>query len=128
MTRDRRSHALLMPDMGPIGDPYLPKGGQVFWVRSLLYSSSDPAPGRPAVVVSAPSCLRATGRIQMVTRTSDLTVAGVLHEGGLLPTLDKPGVFSDLVSCRASAWRPGDVLLVGELSEPHLSRVTERFS
>ena len=128
MTRDRRRHALLMPDLGPVGDPFVPKVGQVFWVRSLLYSSTDPAPGRPAVVFAAPSTPSATARIQIVTRTSDTGVPGVRHEGGLVPTLDMPGVFSDLVSCRASAWRSGDVLLVGQLCEPYLGRVLDWFS
>lgn len=128
MTPDRRLHALLTPNLGPLGDPYLPEIGQVFWVESLLYSSSDPAPGRPAVVIAVPSAPNATARIQIVTRTSDTTVAGVLHEAGLLPTLNKPGVFSDLVSCRASSWRAGRVRLVGQLCDPHLGRVMERFS
>lgn len=53
---DRRlRHALLAPDLGPSGPPYLPVVGELYLVRTLLYSSTDPAAARRAVVVSVPS-------------------------------------------------------------------------
>lgn len=123
----RRHHALLLRDLGPHGLVFVPLVGQVFWVSSLLYSSRDPAPGRPAVVVAVPFRASATARIQIVTRTSKPGVAGVAHGRDPGLDLDRSGVFSDLVSCLALSWRPGNVLLAGQLPEPYLARVMERF-
>jgi len=123
----RRQHALLPPDFGPAGPVSVPLVGQVFWVRSLLYSSRDPAPSRPAVVVAVPFQGSATARIQIVTRTSRMGVAGVAHGQDRGLGLDRPGVFSDLVSCLASSWQPGNVLLAGSLQERCFERVMERF-
>lgn len=128
MATDRRHrHAVLAPDLGPPGPAFLPQLGHVYWVRSLLYSSFDPAPCRPAVVVAVPFRASPTARIQIVTRTSDLEVIGVAHQRDPQLGLDHNGVFSDLVSCLASSWRPGDVLPAGPLPEPYLTRVMERF-
>jgi len=128
VTGSRSRHAVLMPDLGPLGEPFLPAVGQVFWVSSLLYSSSDPAPGRPAVVLLVPAVVSPTARIQIVTRTHDTAVAGVQHGAELFPTLDLPGVFSQLTSCLVSSWRPGNVLRAGSLSASVFAQVEERFS
>lgn len=76
----RRRHALLPPDLGPYGPPYLPVVGELYLVRTLLYSSSDPAPARRAVVVGVPTVSTPTARVRLVTRTSDKRVAGVQHD------------------------------------------------
>ena len=84
-------------------------------MRTLLYSSTDPAPARRAVVVGVPDPLSPAARVRLVTRTSDLSVPGVPHDRDLALGCDLDGVFSDPVSCLASSWRPGDVKLLGVL-------------
>jgi len=124
----RRRHALLAPDLGQFGTPYLPIVGELYLVRTLLYSSTDPAPARRAAVVGVPSILTPATRIRLVTRTSDLKVPGVQHEQDLALGCDLDGVFSDPVSCLASSWRPGDVKLLGPLPQVVLDRLTDWLS
>lgn len=118
-------HALLAPDFGPPGAPFLPKEGEVYWVRTLLYSSTDPAAARPAVVLQVPAL--ASARIQLVTRTSG-SPAGVAHPADSSLGLEVAGVFSDLVGVERSAWCPHNVLLCGLLGDPVWTLVQEWFS
>lgn len=124
----RRRHALLAPDLGPFGTPYLPVVGELYLVRTLLYSSTDPAPARRAVVVGVPSILTPAARIRLVTRTSDMKVPGVKHDRDLALDCDVDGVLSDLVSCLASSWRPGDVKLLGPLPQAVLDALMDWLS
>lgn len=120
----KRGHALLAPDFGPPGPPFLPTEGEVYWVRTLLYSSTDPAAARPAVVLQVPAL--ASARIQLVTRTTE-SRTGVAHPAGDVPGLEVAGVFSDLVSVERSLWCPNNVYLCGRLGEPVWTLVQEQF-
>jgi hypothetical protein len=125
-TKDaKRSHAVLAPPFGPEGPPFLPNAGEVYWVRTHLYSSTDPAPARPTVVLAVPALKSA--RIQLVTRTSG-RAPGVAHPADLALGLDRDGVFSDLVSVDCSQWCPQNVRLCGPLEEAVWEAVLERFS
>jgi mRNA-degrading endonuclease toxin of MazEF toxin-antitoxin module len=121
----KRGHALLAPDFGPPGSPFLPKEGEVYWVRTLLYSSTDPAPARPAVVLLVPAL--ASARIQIVTRTSG-SPPGVAHPADGSLGLEVAGVFSDLESVERSAWCQHNVRLCGQLEESVWTLVQEHFS
>lgn len=121
----KRSHALLAPSFGRPGPPFLPAEGEVYWVRTLLYSSTDPAAARPAVVLLVPALVSA--RIQLVTRTSGSPM-GVAHPADDSLGLEVAGVFSDLVSVERSAWCPNNVCLCGRLGEPVWSLIQDRFS
>lgn len=120
-----RGHALLAPPFDGPGPPFLPAEGEVYWVRSLLYSSTDPAPARPAAVLLVPAL--ASARIQLVTRTSG-SPPGVTHPADASLGLDLAGVFSDLASVERSAWCPQNVRLCGQLDEAMWKLVQERFS
>jgi hypothetical protein len=124
----RRRHPVLAPDLGPFGEPVLPAVGELYLVRSLLYSSNDPAPARPAVVIVVPATLSPAARIQLATRTSNVAAPGVRHALDLALKCDVDGVFSERVSCLASSWRPGDVKMLGVLPEPVLTLVLEWFA
>ena len=121
----QRSHALLAPPFGTPGPAFLPAEGEIYWVRTLLYSSTDPAPARPAVVLLVPAL--ASARIQVVTRTSRSSV-GVAHPAEPSLGLDVAGVFSDLVSVERSAWCPHNVRRCGQLEDAVWKLVQERFS
>ena len=119
-----RDHALLAPDFGPPGAPFLPKEGEVYWVRTLLYSSADPAAARPAVVLQVPAL--ASARSQLVTRTTEAR-PGVAHPADDVPGLEAAGVFADLVSVERSLWCPNNVYLCGRLGEPVWTLVQEQY-
>jgi hypothetical protein len=121
----QRGHALLAPLFDAPGPAFVPAEGEIYWVRTLLYSSTDPAPARPAVVLLVPAL--AMSRIQIVTRTSGSS-AGVTHPADPSHGLDAVGVFSDLVSVERSAWCPHNVRLCGQLEEAVWKLVQERFS
>jgi hypothetical protein len=118
------SHALLAPSFDPPGPPFLPAEGDVYWIRTLLYSSTDPAPARPAVVLTVPAL--ASARIQLVTRSSK-RVPGVAHAADAILDLDHDGVFSDLVSVERSAWCPQNIRRCGRLEESVWQAVQDRF-
>lgn len=123
----RKRHHVLAPDFGPFGEPALPAVGELYLVRTLLYSSTDPAAARRAVVVQVPPAPSPAARIRIATRTSDMSAAGVPHPQDLSIGCDLDGVFSDAGSCTASSWRPGNVKILGVLPEPFLTRVLEWF-
>jgi mRNA-degrading endonuclease toxin of MazEF toxin-antitoxin module len=120
-----KRHALLGPGFGPKGPSFLPSEGDVYWVRTLLYSSTDPAPERPAVVLEVPAL--ASARIRLVTRTSE-SASGVAHPIDSPLGLDRAGVFSDLVSVERSDWCPHNVRLCGQLEESVWKLVQEQFT
>jgi hypothetical protein len=124
----RKPHHVLAPDFGPLGQPALPAVGELYLVRTLLYSSTDPAAARRAVVVQVPPAPSPAARIRIATRTSDASAAGVAHPHDLAIGCDLDGVFSDAGSCTASSWRPGNVKILGVLPEPFLTRVLEWFA
>jgi hypothetical protein len=125
--RGRPKHALLPRDKGKRGEPCLPQVGQLYLVETTTYAlGTDPAADRPAVVITVPPGPGSKSPIQVVTRTSK-NVPGVAHPADLSIGCDRNGVFSDLVSVEQQLWRPGNVLLLGVLPEPYLSRVLERF-
>ena len=123
----RPKHALLPRDKGKQGEPCLPQVGQLYLVDTIIYAlGTDPAADRRAVVITVPPGPGSKSPIQVVTRTSK-KAPGVAHPADLSIGCDRNGVFSDLVSVEQQLWRPGNVLLLGVLPEPYLSRVLERF-
>jgi len=66
--------------------------GGVYWIDTVLLSSSDPKPQRPAVVIAL--CPPGLPDVTVVTRTSDTGAAGVAHPANPELSLSKPGVFA----------------------------------
>ena len=118
----------MAPDLGPPGPPSIPKVGELYLVRTLLYSSSDPAAARRAAVITVPAVTTAASRIQLATRTSDTTIPGVKHQRDPSVDCDREGVFSNLASCLASSWRSGDVKPLGVLPDQLIDELLDRFS
>ena len=126
MAPGRRGHAILGVPGGPRGEPFIPEVGDVYLVNTILYSASDPAAVRPAVVLEAdPNPFRP---IRVVTRTSDTSVRGVAHPAESALGLERDGVWSDLTSVEQGRWREPDVRRLGTLREDVLGRVRARFS
>lgn len=124
---NRPSHALLPRDKGELGEPFLPQIGELYLVETIIYTlGTDPAADRPAVVITVPPGLASKSPIQLVSRTSQ-SVAGVAHPADFSVGCNRNGVFSDLVSVEQQLWRPGNVLRLGVLPEPYISRVLDRF-
>jgi hypothetical protein len=121
----RRGQSAHMPYFGPPGPPFLPNIGDVYMVAPLLYSSNDPEPMRPAVVIEVPA--RPDARIRIVTRTSELYKPGVRH--GVAPQLglDRAGMWSNLESVERSLWCPQSVRWKGPLERAVFEEVLERF-
>ena len=118
-----RRHALLGGHGGPRSEPFLPVVGEVYLVNSLLYSASDPAAGRPAVVVEVPE---PTFRpIRIVTRTHRSAVRGVPHAVDLALGLEMEGVWSDLTSVDKAKWRSPDVVRRGILPEAVFAQIVK---
>ena len=124
----RRPHALLPRFKGDLGEPFIPKFGELYLVETRIVGyGTDPAADRPAVVISLPPGPESKSPIQVVTRTSQ-AVPGVQHPADVDLRLNKDGVFADLASIEQQLWRPGNVLLLGVLADPYLTLVQERFS
>lgn len=122
----RKGHAIYVPPSGPPSDPFLPNIGDLYWVDGLLYGRGDPAHRRPAVVLEVPSPIHSP--IQIVTRTSDLTVRGVRHTSTAELALDEEeGVFSDLCNVSKDQWRSPHVEHIGTLDAETMNAVRERF-
>lgn len=123
-----RSHAWLPQKKGEPGPAFLPKVGQLYRLNTIIYTFGyDPAAERPAVVIGVPASGITHSPIQLVTRTSK-KVPGVDHPAAISLGCDRDGVFSDLVSVEQKLWRPENVVCLGVLPEPFLTRVLRRFS
>lgn len=124
----RRAHALLPRPKGDPGDPFLPEIGEMYLVETRIFSfGADPAADRRAVVIGVPGDPDSKAPIQVVTRTTQ-AVPGIEHPADPATGCEKDGVFADLASVERQLWRPENVIRLGKLPEPFLSRVLERFS
>jgi hypothetical protein len=121
----QRGQSARVPHFGHPGPPFLPNVGDVYLVAPLLYSSSDPKPLRPVVVIEVPA--RPDARIRIVTRTSKLDKPGVRHGVALQLGLDRAGVWSTLQSVERSMWCPQSVRWKGPLETVVFEEVLERF-
>lgn len=133
--RRRKKHALLARDLrrpnqtpdpnNPSGsdEPFLPVVGDLYQVLPLIYSSTDPAAERPVVVVAVSS--GSFGRVQFMTRTTDLSVDGVQHPADDDLDLNEDGCFSELHSCSSTLWKAGNVRYLGRLDEQYLNPILE---
>lgn len=120
----KKAHATYVAPSGPPSPPFLPVAGDLYWVDTLLYTASDPAPRRPAVVLEVPE--PAHSPIKIATRTTDLKVRGVPHEAQPQWRLDE-GVFSDLNLVKKSDWCGPRVSLIGSLDTDTMDAVGKRF-
>jgi hypothetical protein len=128
------SHAVRMPAFGPVEPAYLPNVGDVYLVSPrLLGSRDDPGhdPGHgagepvPVVVIVVPRL--ASARIQVVTRTSDRSAAGIPHGPAPQLGLHQRGVWTNVVTVDKSVWTSRDARWRGPLERIVLADVLERF-
>jgi mRNA-degrading endonuclease toxin of MazEF toxin-antitoxin module len=105
--------------------PFLPVEGELYWVQTIILWSGDRKATRPVVVIATPATT--LGRVQVVTRTTDLSRKGVPHEAMPEAGLTKCGVFADLRSSEATLWTPQNARKLGVLPSPVFYKVQERF-
>jgi len=103
----------------------LPEVGDLFWVPSFLLPG-DPEDSRPIVVVERPRS--ELDSVQVITRTHDTKVRGVLHPADRANGLNLPGVFALKNHRRIQL----DEFIehaeqCGSLLEPYLSEVLEMW-
>lgn len=120
----KKPHATFVPMSGARSPAFLPVAGELYWVDTLLYTASDPAPRRPAVVLDVPE--PAHSPIRIATRTTVLSVRGVPHAVQPQWSLEE-GVFSDLNSVRKDDWCSPRVSLIGSLDQNTMDAVRRRF-
>lgn len=127
------SHGVRVPSSS-LAQPepaYLPNVGDVYLVSPRLLgsrddrTSGDPDAPVPVVVISVPA-LRAA-RIQVVVRSGDRLTAGVSHGAAPQLGLDRPGVWTNIVTVDKSMWTPANARWRGPLERVVLSEVLERF-
>lgn len=97
--------------------------GEVYYVPRELYDFNDPKPGRPVVVLRAPT--KARPHVVVYTRTTDTKAAGVGHPADPELDLDEDGVWQPIkyeILHRLFVEDNG-VVHKGELSEPYRARV-----
>jgi hypothetical protein len=111
--------------LGPEDTPFLPGEGELYWVQTIILWSGDRKPTRPVVVIEAP--MTSLGRIQVVTRTTDVSRRGVRHEAMPEAGLTKCGVFADLGSTEATLWTPRNARKLGSLPPSVFCKVQEWF-
>jgi len=115
---------------------YLPNVGDVYLVSPrLLGSRDDRSPGDrsasehsspvPVVVIAVPALHAA--RIQVVVRSGDRLAAGISHGTAPQLGLERPGVWSNVVTVDKSMWTPANARWRGPLERVVLSEVLERF-
>lgn len=121
----KKAHATYVAPTGPPSPPFIPAVGEVYWVDTLLYTASDPAPRRPAVVVDVPE--PAHSPIRIATRTTNLEVRGVPHPAQPQWGLGE-GVFSDLNLVTKNEWCSPRVTLIGSLDNETMDSIRDRFS
>jgi mRNA-degrading endonuclease toxin of MazEF toxin-antitoxin module len=109
----------------PADEPFLPVEGELYWVSTKIFWGGDSKPTRQVVVIEAPSD-RIT-RIAVVTRTTDTSRKGVLHQPMPEIGLTKPGVFADLRSTEKMLWTPRNARRLGTLAEDVFNEVMRRF-
>jgi mRNA-degrading endonuclease toxin of MazEF toxin-antitoxin module len=109
----------------PLDEPFLPMVGDLYWVNTIIFWSSDRKRTRPVVVIESPP--DRFGRIMMVTRTSDTTCKGVFHDAMPEIGLTKPGVFRSLASTAASLWTPRNVRRLGPLPAATFDKIVDRY-
>ncbi len=120
----KKAHTTFVSVSGPRSAPFLPLAGEFYWVDTLLYTASDPAPRRPAVVLDVPE--PAHSPIRIATRTTNLAVRGVLHSAQPQWSLEE-GVFSDLSLVRKDDWCSPRVTLIGSVDPDTMAAVRGRF-
>ena len=109
---------------GPLLEqPTLPVPGQLFLVDTLIFWGGDRKLRRPAVVVEIPR--DDFGRIALVTRTTNMRTAGVVHRADSRLGLDKDGVFARIARVEALDWTPRMVKLLGTLDRATFEQVLE---
>jgi hypothetical protein len=109
----------------PADEPFLPIEGELYWVRTMIFWGGDRKPTRPVVAIEAPS--GGMTRIAVVTRTTDTSRKGVLHQPMPEIGLTKPGVFADLRSTERILWTPRNARRLGILAEDVFNEVMRRF-
>ena len=121
----KKAHATYVAPTGPPSPPFIPAVGELYWVDTLLYTASDPAPRRPAVVVDVPE--PAHSPIRIATRTTNLKVRGVPHPAQPQWGLEE-GVFSDLNLVKKDEWCSPRVTSIGALDNETMDSIRDRFS
>lgn len=121
----KKAHATYVAPTGPPSPPFIPVVGELYWVDTLLYTASDPAPRRPAVVVDVPE--RAHSPIRIATRTTNLKVRGAPHPAQPQWGLEE-GVFSDLNLVKKDEWCSPRVTSIGSLDNETMDSIRDRFS
>lgn len=114
-----------MTESDPLGEPFIPIVGDLYWVTTRIFWSGDRKPTRPVVVIEVPS--DGLGRIAVVTRTTDLARKGIPHDPVPELGLNRPGVFADFGSTEALLWTPRNVCRLGSLANDVLTKIMERF-
>jgi mRNA-degrading endonuclease toxin of MazEF toxin-antitoxin module len=99
--------------------------GSLWWMPTVVISGNDPKGRRPIVVVQEVRY----GLVQVITRTSDVSVKGVLHPADDSLGLNKPGVFSmrHLRSIEERHFSGNTVEYLGTLGDPYLRQVIEMW-
>ncbi|MEU9396298.1 hypothetical protein AB0D86_40665 [Streptomyces sp. NPDC048324] len=99
--------------------------GSLWWMPTVVMSGNDPKERRPLVVVQEVRY----GLVQVITRTSDVNVPGVLHPADDSLGLNKPGVFSirHLRSVEERYFNGGTAQYMGVLGDPYLQQVIEMW-
>lgn len=120
----RKRHAAYVAPTEPPSPPFRPEVGDLYWVDTLLYTASDPAPRRPAVVLEVPDPPHSP--IRIATRTTNLKVRGVPHAAQPQWGLDE-GMFSDLNHVKKGEWCAPRVSLIAPIDTETLVAVKDRF-
>ncbi|MEY9967517.1 mRNA-degrading endonuclease toxin of MazEF toxin-antitoxin module [Streptacidiphilus sp. MAP12-16] len=99
--------------------------GSLWWMPTVVISGNDPKERRPIVVVQGVRY----GSAQVITRTSDVKMKGILHPAEPEIELNKPGVFSmrHLHSIEERYFSGSTVQYLGMLGNPYLQQVLEMW-
>lgn len=112
---------------GPLQrEPFLPRVGELFLVRTVLFWSPDQHDNRPVVVFEVPP--GQFDQIAIVTRTTQKGVPGIWHDRQPSLGLSQPGTFSRYARVERASWTPDNVRLLGRLDPETLRKVLGRFA